>query len=350
MAKKLYDWFGVTITEYPSAGQELDVFSINSNGIKLMIETIWTDSRLNFFRDMVLLIRSDAHIKIAIAQSTVVQNGEFVREFRKTQISELKRGTVVPEMLDGNKILEDMDYRENYVKGIIMESLKRFKEQNTISNTFNVSVLPTETSEHLGDTSLEKLKLYLNSINPKSTQKVRLTAWKDLERVAITKRIWKIPEVWDKLTDEILSNRFNLSLNGALSVLKRILITSRSDSDSKRDVTSRARLLYKNKLEEILASTEETSEQYKSDSKQILEFLTNNDERFQIYWNAWKKCMKEIKESNQYTHFIGYFINDLINATNENKESIQEELYALIGSEDENISSRAKGLHDVMFS
>ncbi|MPZ05857.1 MAG: hypothetical protein GEU26_05460 [Nitrososphaeraceae archaeon] len=189
MAKKLSDWFGVTITEYPSSGQELDIFSINSDGIELMIEIIWTDSLANFFRDMLLLIRSDAHIKIVVAQSTVVQNSKFVREFQKTRISESKKGTVVPEMLDGNKILEDPGHIENHVKDIVTKSLKHFKDKNTISNTINVSVLPTETSDHLEDTSLEKLKLYLNRINSTSTEKIQLTAWRDLEKQAITKRI-----------------------------------------------------------------------------------------------------------------------------------------------------------------
>jgi hypothetical protein len=103
MAKKLNDWFGVTIDEYPSSGQELDIFSINSNGIKLMIEIIWTDSRLNFFRDMVLLIRSDAHIKIAVAQSTVVQNSESIREFQKTETHYLILGYTLKKSIQCSK-------------------------------------------------------------------------------------------------------------------------------------------------------------------------------------------------------------------------------------------------------
>jgi hypothetical protein len=107
----------------------------------------------------------------------------------------------------------------------------------------------------------QNLKLYLDRINATSTEKIQLTAWSDLEKQAITKRIWKIPEVWKKLTDEILRDHYGLLLNGALSVLKRILITSKVDTNPK-DVANRARQLYKSKLEEILASTDETSEQY----------------------------------------------------------------------------------------
>jgi hypothetical protein len=90
MVGKLNEWFGAAITEYPSTGQELDVFSINSEGVKLMIEIIWTPSLTNFLKDMVLLLRTDAHIKIPIVQSSVLQNANFVREFQKTTISELK--------------------------------------------------------------------------------------------------------------------------------------------------------------------------------------------------------------------------------------------------------------------
>jgi len=41
MCQKLEEWFGVSITEYPSSGHELDVISISTNGVKLMVEIIW---------------------------------------------------------------------------------------------------------------------------------------------------------------------------------------------------------------------------------------------------------------------------------------------------------------------
>ncbi|MPZ05856.1 MAG: hypothetical protein GEU26_05455 [Nitrososphaeraceae archaeon] len=138
-------------------------------------------------------------------------------------------------------------------------------------------------------------------------------------------------------------------LAGALSVLSRILITSKDDPGSE-DVPRKARQQYKSKLEEILASTDESSEHHKSISKQILEYLANPDERFQIYWNSWKKCMREVKEDHRFEQYTRYFINDLIYASKENRESILPELYTLIDSTEEYISSRAKGLHDDMFS
>jgi hypothetical protein len=36
MLEKLEEWFGVTIDEYPSMGHELDVFSVSSQGRKLL--------------------------------------------------------------------------------------------------------------------------------------------------------------------------------------------------------------------------------------------------------------------------------------------------------------------------
>ena len=162
------------------------------------------------------------------------------------------------------------------------------------------------------------------------------------------KRIWKIPEVWEKLDDEILSDHYSLFLAGALSVLSRILIISKDDPGSE-DVPRKARQQYKSKLEEILASTDESSEHHKSISKQILEYLANPDERFQIYWNSWKKCMREVKEDHRFEQYKR-IINDLIYASKENRESILPDLYALIDSTEEYISSRANGLHDVMFS
>ena len=98
-----------------------------------------------------------------------------------------------------------------------------------------------------------------------------------------------------------------------------------------------------------MGSTDESWEEFKSDSKQILEFLVGKDECFLIYWNSWKKCMKEIKENNRYTQYIGYFINNLIYAKKENRESILDELYTLMESPEDHVSLRASELHRVMF-
>ena len=200
MAGKLNQWFGITITEYPSSGQALDIFSINSKGVTIMIEIIWTDSKMNFFRDMVLLLRSEAQVKIVIAQTSVVQNHDFIREFQKTRISESRKGIIIPEMIDGNRILEESEYVEDYVKRTIMDSLNNFRGQKARDPCIRVSMLPTETSDQIEDVSLAQLQSYLDRIKPGSGGNIRIEPWNDLERVARSKRIWKIPRLWEKLS------------------------------------------------------------------------------------------------------------------------------------------------------
>jgi hypothetical protein len=252
-------------------------------------------------------------------------------------------------MINGDRILDDKDYLENYVKSEIMKTVSRFKERNATSEPIRVSVLPTETTEVIEDTSFARLRIYLDRIRPTSTDSMQLTAWNDLEKQAISKRIWKIPEVWQKLTDEILRGSLRIVLNGTLSVLKRMLITSAVDTEP-NDVANKAYQLYRPKLQEILASTEDVAEDYKIESKQMLEHITGKNEIFQICWSSWKKCMREIKDDRRYERFVRCFINDLTYASKENKESIEEELYNLMESTEACISSRAKEMHDLMFS
>ncbi len=110
ISKKLEKWFGVAITEYQSAGHELDVFAVNINGVTLMGEIIWTASTTNFYRDMVLLLNSDAKIKIIIANPEIGKKEKLQREYTKIRINEMKKGTKVSEMLDGRRMLADDEY------------------------------------------------------------------------------------------------------------------------------------------------------------------------------------------------------------------------------------------------
>lgn len=129
MRKKLENWFGASIVEYPSSGHELDVFSVSPKGIKLMVEIMWTPTPTNFYRDLSLLLQSDAKIKVLVVNKSIFSNPKLVREFQKARISEITKGCKVSNMLDGNRILED----ENYVESEMYEHLKALIDESEIS-------------------------------------------------------------------------------------------------------------------------------------------------------------------------------------------------------------------------
>lgn len=121
MCQKLDEWFGVSLPEYQSSGHELDVLSISTNGVKLMIEIIWTPSAGNFFRDLTIMHQSDAQIKVIIVNEKILSKPEIEREFKKARISEAQKGFIVSPMINGSRILTDENYLNTDVKNQIME-------------------------------------------------------------------------------------------------------------------------------------------------------------------------------------------------------------------------------------
>jgi hypothetical protein len=123
MSQKLDEWFGISLDEYQSSGHELDVISVTTNGVKLMVEVIWTPTPGNFFRDLTTMHQSDAKIKIVIVNEKILSKENIVREFRKAQISEAQKGVIVSPMINGTKILSDENYLNTDVKKQITELL-----------------------------------------------------------------------------------------------------------------------------------------------------------------------------------------------------------------------------------
>jgi hypothetical protein len=121
MCQKLEEWFGVSLSEYQSSGHELDVLSISTNGLKLMVEIIWTPSAGNFFRDLTIMHQSDAQIKVVIVNEKILSKPEIEREFKKARISEAQKGFIVSSMINGSRILTDENYLNTDVKNQIME-------------------------------------------------------------------------------------------------------------------------------------------------------------------------------------------------------------------------------------
>jgi hypothetical protein len=114
LERKLEEWFGAGVSEYPSSGHELDVFAVTPDGITIYAEVIWSESRTHFLHDMNMLQQSDANVKVVIGSPEVIQTDQLSREFSKVVVAERKRGTLISgQILDGERILSDSDYVEN---------------------------------------------------------------------------------------------------------------------------------------------------------------------------------------------------------------------------------------------
>lgn len=102
MYKSLCKWFeGSALREYKSLGHELDVFHISYHGITIMVEVIWTSTRAHFNHDMIILLTSDARVKIVVVNHKILSNNEYVVSYEKVRISELLKGYLVSPSLMG---------------------------------------------------------------------------------------------------------------------------------------------------------------------------------------------------------------------------------------------------------
>lgn len=94
--------YRVAINEYPDYGFENDVFSVIFPSLTMMVETIWTTSKQNFYRDLTIILSSDANIKIIIVNPKILEDSDFTRYFKKIKISEERKGYSIIGMLDWN--------------------------------------------------------------------------------------------------------------------------------------------------------------------------------------------------------------------------------------------------------
>ena len=58
-------------------------FAVTLSGVSLYIETVWASSRANFYRDMVIIGRSESDIKIIVVNPIILEKPEFVSFFNR---------------------------------------------------------------------------------------------------------------------------------------------------------------------------------------------------------------------------------------------------------------------------
>jgi hypothetical protein len=92
LSKFFKDNYGLSITEYLDSGFEADVVTVLSPARKLMVEVIWSSSNANFYRDMTLVLASNAEIKIVVANQAILKKSLLLRYFERIRMSEAVKG------------------------------------------------------------------------------------------------------------------------------------------------------------------------------------------------------------------------------------------------------------------
>jgi len=142
MEEKFRNWYGASINEYYDSGHELDVYAITPNNVKIYLEVIWNPSLSHVRSDMLILERSEAEVKIVVANPEIIQDSSLVREYNKSVMSLRKKGVKIwGVMLNGVRILENPGYVDIEVKQIIdslLVEMQDFQEYNYEVDVFDI--------------------------------------------------------------------------------------------------------------------------------------------------------------------------------------------------------------------
>jgi DNA-binding beta-propeller fold protein YncE len=214
--------------------------------------------------------------------------------------------------------------------------------ENKIKELIEAENLQKEKTEN------DQIELYLDKIENSNAESAEV-AYRGLEKLARHRIIWNHDRVWNVINKEILQSNPSSLATESLDLLKTMLFTGIEKLGKKNQVSFKAKELYLNKLTEILESVDDKWQHQKLFTKQVVDQITEEDERYGIYWKAWKKCASEITNDSAFTKFTGYFIDDIVNGSLELKKSIQKEMFALMESDNDIVVKRVKGLASLLF-
>ena len=135
----LKEIFGAGLTEYPNSGHINDVYVVTNDGVKIFVENVWTATRTHFEKDLNILHRSDANVKLLIVNPDILGNEELTRSYEKTKMSEREKGIAISDMIDGSRILSDPDFVNNNFRKTVQKLVTEIRERNSRAR---VSVSP----------------------------------------------------------------------------------------------------------------------------------------------------------------------------------------------------------------
>jgi hypothetical protein len=170
LEQKLHEWFGASISEYPSSGHELDVFAVTANGISIYVEVIWNHSLSHFRLDMNMLQQSDADVKVVVGSPKVVADGKMMREFAKVVISQRKTGKQIQgEIINGLRVLEDSNYVEYDLRRLFDALINQAYSQTNVTQAEDSWIPPPKlnffVTQRRGSSVLQLPAVAFNLIN-----------------------------------------------------------------------------------------------------------------------------------------------------------------------------------------
>lgn len=222
-------------------------------------------------------------------------------------------------------------------------------ELNIRTEVSEISIRKNVANNHkLQEVSDADLSRQLNRAGS-SNAAIQQSAWERLADLAMRTDVGKHNELWERLDQEILVDLPRPSTLGALIVLKIMLFKVKNQSGSPSYVTESAKQRYEQKLRDIMQSADFKWITHKSESKQIIDHITDEKQRFLIYWNSWKKLAVEIRNDNTFTEYTGHFINALISAKEDYKTDIEPELDNMMNQSQSYIANRAHQLYKLLF-
>lgn len=173
----------------------------------------------------------------------------------------------------------------------------------------------------LKDVSKQEIESCVNTLTASITDDIKQEVWKHLEELSKNTRIWKHRGTWNLMNKEILVSVPGKFFNYAVVILKWILQNAEKEIRTyPNPIALNARKYYLTKCKEILESVDIVWDFYhRTDFNQILKYITHGDERCGIWWAAWKKCAKDIMDSDLYRRNTFSLTNELVNSTDLNQ-------------------------------
>ncbi len=140
MAQKLKEWFGCSIQEYPSSGQNLDVFAVTISAISIYVEVIWSTSEKHFIEDLLSVERSHANAKLVIVNPEICSKMNYLREFEKTVANQRLHGVkIYGDLIDGAKILKNDTFLNVTMKEIFSSLIEQSQNEQAMEEDDDTS-------------------------------------------------------------------------------------------------------------------------------------------------------------------------------------------------------------------
>jgi hypothetical protein len=243
---------------------------------------------------------------------------------------------------------KDFDELYGFVYRGIPSLVDHIEKPISITNETKIDFLYdlNDAASELKDVSELEVANILKNLQKSIDENFLENQWVRLENIAIDQRLWKVKEIWNELNLQIIYYENKKFTQRAISVLMKIIINSKRDSDNNviYYMKKHHHFSYLIKIFFDLSIND--------DLKIILRdlFIDIYDQkvRFLLYWKYWKVLL-QIKCEREFIKRIQVIMHDFKVISNNNKLQIEEELIEFLSSSNNDIKNRAQNLYSYLF-